>query len=78
LFAVSTVPFTIKALHKDRAVGAASPPLLFVRGIAQGVGLGFGTLHVIRLTVAGSRRRLDSTPVAATTAPPGPGGDGSM
>jgi cellulose synthase/poly-beta-1,6-N-acetylglucosamine synthase-like glycosyltransferase len=78
-FAVSTVPFTIKALPKDRAVGAASPALLLVRGIAQGIGLGFGTLHVIRLAVVGSRRRLDSAPVAATTAPPaGPGGDGSM
>ncbi|MGH2786086.1 MAG: glycosyltransferase [Actinomycetota bacterium] len=75
LFALSTVPFTIKAFRKDPGVAAASPGLLFVRGIAQGAGLVAGTLHLIRLAVArpGARPR-----VAASAAPPAGPGDGSM
>jgi len=48
LFAASTVPFTLKAFRKDRAVAVASPLLLFLRGLAQGAGLAVGTARLLR------------------------------
>ena len=47
-FAASTIPFTVKAFRKDRAVGVASPPLLFLRGLAQGAGLAAGVARLLR------------------------------
>jgi GT2 family glycosyltransferase len=47
-FAASTLPFTVKALRKDRAVGAVAPPMLFLRGLAQGAGLAAGALRLLR------------------------------
>jgi len=63
-FVLSTVPFTRKAFAKDRAVALASPALLYVRGVAQGIGLAFGSLHVIRVSLARSRPRLGVTPAS--------------
>ena len=74
-FLVSTIPFSVKALRKDPGVGAASPWLLFVRGVAQGVGLGLGTLHLLRLAVV---RPRSAPRVATSSAPPAGPGDGSM
>ena len=45
-FAASTVPFARKAYRKDRAVGLASPVLLYLRGLAQGIGLVAGAVRV--------------------------------
>ena len=45
LFALSTLPFTGKALRKDWQVGVASPPLLFVCATALGLGLMAGYIH---------------------------------
>lgn len=60
-FAASTIPFTVKAVRKDRAVAAASPVLLFLRGLAQGAGLATG---VVRL-VGPSAVRSPATAVAS-------------
>ena len=47
-FAASTIPFTIKAFRKDRAAGALGPPLLFLRGLAQGAGIAVGAVRLLR------------------------------
>jgi cellulose synthase/poly-beta-1,6-N-acetylglucosamine synthase-like glycosyltransferase len=55
-FLVSTIPFTVKAVRKDRAAGLASPVLLYLRGLAQGAGLFAGAARVLassRLRSAG-------------------------
>jgi GT2 family glycosyltransferase len=49
-FAASTIPFTVKAVRKDRAVGVAAPVLLFLRGLAQGAGLATGVVRLLRPT----------------------------
>ncbi len=63
-FVASTVPFTRKAYGKDRAVAAASPALLYLRGVAQGIGLGFGALHLIRIWMTRSRPGLGVKPAS--------------
>ena len=47
-FAASTIPFTVKAMRKDRSVAIAAPPLLFLRGLAQGAGLATGAVRLLR------------------------------
>jgi GT2 family glycosyltransferase len=47
-FAASTIPFTVKAIRKDRAVAAIAPPVLFLRGLAQGAGLATGAVRLLR------------------------------
>ncbi|MBI2952741.1 MAG: glycosyltransferase [Chloroflexi bacterium] len=48
LFMVSTVPFTIKALCKDRAIGLIAPFMLLTRALALGVGLAAGTIGTLK------------------------------
>ena len=43
LYLISTVPFVIKTLRKDPAVGLLSPFLLFVRALALGLGMAKGS-----------------------------------
>src|SRR5437667_3397198 len=38
LFAVTTLPFTVKALRRDPALGLLAPTLLLARAVALGVG----------------------------------------
>jgi lipopolysaccharide/colanic/teichoic acid biosynthesis glycosyltransferase/glycosyltransferase involved in cell wall biosynthesis len=45
LFIGTTIPFTVKALRKDRIVGLVSPFLLAVRALALGAGYTWGTLR---------------------------------
>ena len=49
LFGLSTIPFCLKTLKKDRAVALVSPALLFLRALALGTGFGMGVLdHIFR------------------------------
>lgn len=45
LFLATTIPFSLKAWKKDRAVGLASPILLFVRALALGFGYAWGVVR---------------------------------
>jgi GT2 family glycosyltransferase len=42
LFLFTTIPFTVKAWHRDRTVAAISPALLLVRSLALGTGFAVG------------------------------------
>ena len=45
LFLVTALPFTLKALRRDFAVGVIAPLMLFVRALALGLGLAVGFLN---------------------------------
>jgi cellulose synthase/poly-beta-1,6-N-acetylglucosamine synthase-like glycosyltransferase len=47
LFLLSVVPFSVKALRKDLAVGLVAPFLLFVRAMALGLGMVKGALDTL-------------------------------
>lgn len=47
LFMLSVVPFSVKTLRKDLAVGLISPLLLFVRAMALGLGMAKGALDTL-------------------------------
>lgn len=47
-FGLTTIPFTRKALRKDRTLGWLSPLLLFCRAAAQFAGVAGGMLYLIR------------------------------
>ena len=66
-FAASTVPFTAKAYRKDRAVGLASPVLLYLRGVAQGIGLVSGVIRVA-FSAEASRSEAVAAPADRRTA----------
>jgi len=44
LFGLSTIPFCLKTLKKERAVALVSPALLLLRALALGTGFGMGIL----------------------------------
>jgi glycosyltransferase involved in cell wall biosynthesis len=48
LFAVSTLPFTLRAMRKDPLVGLLSPILLAARACAQMMGVTAGLIYAIR------------------------------
>jgi glycosyltransferase involved in cell wall biosynthesis len=41
-FCLSTLPFCVKALRRDALIAAVSPPLLWLRALALGLGLAWG------------------------------------
>ncbi|NIT04291.1 hypothetical protein GTO10_05225 [Candidatus Saccharibacteria bacterium] len=45
-FLITSIPFTVKAISKDSAVGMVSPVLLFLRAAAQFLGIAGGVLYV--------------------------------
>jgi small-conductance mechanosensitive channel len=48
VFLVTAMPFTMRALAKDPAVGILSPALLAVRSCAQFLGVAAGLIHAGR------------------------------
>jgi len=46
IFLASTLPFVLRAVRQDVTVGLLSPFLLFLRGLALGVGLLVGAVHL--------------------------------
>jgi glycosyltransferase involved in cell wall biosynthesis len=47
LFLATTVPFTVKAISKDAAVGLVSPVMLLLRAAAQFLGIAGGASYVV-------------------------------
>lgn len=45
VFLITTLPFLVKAWHKDRAVALVAPFLLAVRAVALGLGYGWGIVQ---------------------------------
>lgn len=60
LFLATTVPFTVKALRRDPAVGALAPMLLLLRAFALGLGFAWGLIRGGGPLTAGIARRIRS------------------
>jgi hypothetical protein len=54
IFLFSTIPFVVKAWHKDPPVASISPILLFVRALALGIGFASGLIFNL-----GNRKQLE-------------------